>query len=281
MLDALVQVEPAGQLDTELAGQFAAIGIVKGEKFEPDARMRAILEEAVAVGNATSRTLGSSHPTEGFALLRRARHGGTCCGSAASTSRRRRRRSPRTASSRSRHRGAKAALAYRVLLLRHGHHASDVHAADRRRVAVPCANVDANGEPLRRCQDLPGEAATDIPAARFWSFTVYDNQTRSMLQTPQRYPRAGSQSYPSPAAETERGRVHRRLLLADPARRHCGGKLDPDRPGQGLVRHPAPLQPAGSRSSTRRGDRARSSPLQGRRRSATAARHEQRTRRGR
>jgi hypothetical protein len=29
---------------------------------------------------------------------------------------------------------------------------------------------------------------------------VYDNQTRSMLRTPQRFPRAGSQSYPSPAA---------------------------------------------------------------------------------
>ena len=41
----------------------------------------------------------------------------------------------------------------------------------------------------------------DIPAAAFWSFTLYDNQTRSMLQTPQKYPRAGSQSYPSPAAE--------------------------------------------------------------------------------
>jgi hypothetical protein len=40
----------------------------------------------------------------------------------------------------------------------------------------------------------------DIPAARFWSFTVYDNQSRSMLQTPQRFPRAGSQSYPTPAA---------------------------------------------------------------------------------
>jgi hypothetical protein len=40
----------------------------------------------------------------------------------------------------------------------------------------------------------------DIPAARFWSLTLYDNQTRSMLQTPQRSPRAGSQTYPSPAA---------------------------------------------------------------------------------
>jgi hypothetical protein len=35
----------------------------------------------------------------------------------------------------------------------------------------------------------------------FWSLTLYDNMTRSMLDTPQRYPRAGSQSYPSPAAE--------------------------------------------------------------------------------
>ena len=41
----------------------------------------------------------------------------------------------------------------------------------------------------------------DIPEANFWSFTVYDNKTRSMLDTPQRYPRAGSQSYPSPAAK--------------------------------------------------------------------------------
>jgi hypothetical protein len=41
----------------------------------------------------------------------------------------------------------------------------------------------------------------DIPEANFWSITLYDNQTRSMLNTPQRYPRAARQSCPSPAAE--------------------------------------------------------------------------------
>jgi hypothetical protein len=41
----------------------------------------------------------------------------------------------------------------------------------------------------------------DIPEAQSWSLTLYDNQTRSMLQTPQRFPRAGSQSYPTPAVE--------------------------------------------------------------------------------
>jgi hypothetical protein len=40
----------------------------------------------------------------------------------------------------------------------------------------------------------------DIPAARFWSVTVHDNQTWSMLDTPQRFPRAGSQACPTPAA---------------------------------------------------------------------------------
>jgi hypothetical protein len=67
MLDALVQLEPVEALDTELAGQFAAIGIVKDEKFAPDGRLRRILDEAVAVGNAASRTLGmGASPTEGF-----------------------------------------------------------------------------------------------------------------------------------------------------------------------------------------------------------------------
>ncbi len=42
-----------------------------------------------------------------------------------------------------------------------------------------------------------------IPVAAFWSFTLYDNQSRSMLDTPQRFPRAGSQTYPSPAAEAD------------------------------------------------------------------------------
>ena len=56
--------------------------------------------------------------------------------------------------------------------------------------------------------NLPGRSAgrtqvtlpPDVPPARFWSLTLYDNQTRSMLSTPQRYPRAGSQAYPTPAA---------------------------------------------------------------------------------
>ena len=67
LLDELVQMEPVGALDVELAGQFDAIGIVKDEKFAPDERMRGVLDQAVAVGNAASRTLGlGAHPDDDY-----------------------------------------------------------------------------------------------------------------------------------------------------------------------------------------------------------------------
>ena len=57
LMNEVVQDEPAGSTSAELMGQLAAIGIVKGQPFEPDERMRRILEDAAAVGNATSRAL--------------------------------------------------------------------------------------------------------------------------------------------------------------------------------------------------------------------------------
>ena len=56
-LNDVIQKEPAGAFDPEIAGLFAAIGIRKGQPFEPDERMTAILTDAVAVGNATARAL--------------------------------------------------------------------------------------------------------------------------------------------------------------------------------------------------------------------------------
>src|SRR6267142_4582120 len=66
MINANVQQEPADSYNTELAGQLAAIGIVKGKPFNPDARIRKILTDAAAVGNAAGRSLNwrfsVSHP---------------------------------------------------------------------------------------------------------------------------------------------------------------------------------------------------------------------------
>ena len=61
--------------------------------------------------------------------------------------------------------------------------------------------LDAAGQPFDGAKTYKVVLPANIPAEKFWSLTAYDNETRSMLQTDQRYPRAGSQSYPSPAAE--------------------------------------------------------------------------------
>ena len=57
MINANVQDEPANSYDTELAGQLAAIGIAKGKEFKPDDRMKKLLTNAAAVGNAAGRVL--------------------------------------------------------------------------------------------------------------------------------------------------------------------------------------------------------------------------------
>src|SRR5208282_4439808 len=56
-LNELVQREPAEAMDPEVMGSLVAIGIVKGKPFNPDARTRKILTDAVATGNATARAL--------------------------------------------------------------------------------------------------------------------------------------------------------------------------------------------------------------------------------
>jgi hypothetical protein len=57
VLNEIVQQEPATSLKAEQMGSVAAIGIVKGKPFAPDARMKKILNDAATTGNAASRTL--------------------------------------------------------------------------------------------------------------------------------------------------------------------------------------------------------------------------------
>ncbi|WP_372350956.1 DUF1214 domain-containing protein [Streptomyces sp. KL116D] len=63
--------------------------------------------------------------------------------------------------------------------------------------------MDARGEALDGSRSYRLTLPPGIPAEKFWSITLYDNQSRSMLATPQRFPRAGSQAYPTPAATAE------------------------------------------------------------------------------
>jgi hypothetical protein len=206
MINENVQQEPADSYNPELAGQLAAIGIVKGKPFNPDARMRKILTDAAAVGNAAGRSLNwrfaVSHPDWAY-------YPGSMWGNML-------------------WQGGANFETPPPLVTKEGTFkpfpATGARTLDSRTAFYYAYTLDSPGMIMRvprvgsqylmgfldaEKKDLDGGKTykvtlpKGIPAAAFWSFTLYDNQSRSMLDTPQRYPRAGSQSYPSPAAEAD------------------------------------------------------------------------------
>ncbi len=202
MLNEIVQEEPAGTLDPELMGPIAAIGIVKGRQFAPDARMKNILTEAVALANATSPRCLYMNPrgTElvllsGLGLVQRALRFRLRVRNANPDDNQGRRQAVPA------HRLPATGGAPMVVLRHDRHHAGDGHAPDRHRLAVPLRTLDADKNHFDGSKTYKLTLPPNIPEANFWSLTLYDTMTRSMLDTPQRYPRAGSQTYPTPAAE--------------------------------------------------------------------------------
>ena len=55
------------------------------------------------------------------------------------------------------------------------------------------AFVDSEGKPLDGSKTYKIHLPPNIPAKDFWSFVLYDNQTRSMLQTDGQFPSISSQ----------------------------------------------------------------------------------------
>ena len=64
-----MQQEPATALDPELMGPLAAIGIIKGKPFNPDARMKKIMTEAAALPMPRREACSSVRATPRLVLL--------------------------------------------------------------------------------------------------------------------------------------------------------------------------------------------------------------------
>jgi hypothetical protein len=202
LLNELVQEQPVGSTEIELAGELAAIGIVKGEPFAPDARMRRVLEEAAVVGTATSRALlfdpraseGFGYYGDGSAWENQMWVGGYAFETPP----------PLVTAEGIRPLAPTGARALHSRVAWFYGYTGVTPAMCMRLTGVGSQYVfafrDADGARLDGGKTYKVTLPPDIPAARFWSITAYDTETRSMLQTPQRYPRAGSQSYPTPAA---------------------------------------------------------------------------------
>jgi hypothetical protein len=202
LINELVQQEPADALDPEIMGSLAAIGIVKGKSFKPDARMKKILTDAAAIGAAVGRTLNwRSRESEGFyyypssAWMNMLFVGGynfetpppevSAVGTITVN--------PPTGA---RKLNSRTAMFY---------YATGITPAMIMRLTgigsqYLAAFFDSKGEYFDGGKTYKVTLPPNIPEEKFWSLTIYDNQTRSMLETPQHYPRAGSQNYPGPAA---------------------------------------------------------------------------------
>jgi hypothetical protein len=194
-------MEPATSLDPELLGQLAAIGIAKGKPFKPDARMKKILTDAAAVGNAAGRALNwRSADYPGWAYYPNSMWANMLWQGGYNfetpppiVTKEGIKPLPRSGA---RTLDSRTAFYYAYTM--------DTPAMIMRIPTVGSQYLmgftDTDKKPFDGGKTYTVTLPKNIPAAKFWSFTVYDNQTRSMLQTPQRFPRAGSQTYPTPAA---------------------------------------------------------------------------------
>jgi hypothetical protein len=170
-LNAVVQHEPADAFDPETAGLFAAIGIKKGQPFAPDARMKAILVDAVAVGNATARAVLFA-PRDPRTRIWPDRQWYT---------------SFFTGSHEFIDQGERM-LDARTMF---HYYATGITPAMTRSTpgtgsAYAIGARDSEGRYFDGGKTYKVTLPAPVPAVNFWSFTVYDNQTRSQLETDQK-----------------------------------------------------------------------------------------------
>ena len=178
-VNEVVQEEPSAAIDPETLGLLASIGIEKGKPFAPDARMKAILTEAAAVGNATARTLAYRSRIPEARLYPEQRVGNARSSAAATNS----------CSDGARLLDARSFFFFYATGI--------TPAMSMKMVGVgsqyAAAFVDSKSQPLDGGKTYRLHLPPNIPAKDFWSLVLYDNQTRSMLQTDQQFPSIGSQ----------------------------------------------------------------------------------------
>jgi hypothetical protein len=169
-INEVVQHEPADAFDPEIVGLFAAIGIKKGQPFVPNARMKGILTEAIAVGNATARAILFA-PRDARVKFYPDRQWGTgfVGGSYEFLN-----NGERMLDARTLFHYYATGITPAIAFAKPGTGSAYAYAARDSRAALD------GGKTYKITLPAP------IPAAQFWSFMVYDGQTRSMLETDQK-----------------------------------------------------------------------------------------------
>jgi len=174
----VVQEEPLDAVDPETRGLLAAIGIRKDQPFAPDARMKQLLADAAAVGNATGRALDFStrnrdayyYPDGAWKMLFVGNDYQFSPGGVLDVD-------------------TRVAYFYLAIGVSPAVTVKMVGAGSQ----YAHTEHDAAGRYLDGGKTYRLHLPPNIPVKDFWSVLVYDPQTRSMLQTDQRFPSVSSQ----------------------------------------------------------------------------------------
>ena len=174
----VVEEEPIDAVDPEVRGLLAAIGIRKDKPFAPDARMKGILADAAAVGNATARAIlfdtrdpdAPIYPNSDWKVGYIGNDVGFSPGGVLNLDGRTRFYFGAS--------GITPAMMVKMVGI-----GSQYVMAER----------DATGKHFDGAKSFWLHLPPNIPAKDFWSVIVYDPQTRSLLQTDQQFPSCNSQ----------------------------------------------------------------------------------------
>jgi hypothetical protein len=171
-LNQVIQYEPANSGDPELLGLAKAIGIEKGKSFSPNSRMKNILTEAAKIANAAGRaTMYKPRNRDVYFYPDRQWYSPLAAGSHEFLDKN----------------GARAlddrvgfhfyATGITPFMVKPQVGAGSVYEV---------ASTDSAGTMLDGGNIYSVTLPAPVPARHFWSFMVYDNHTRSILETDQK-----------------------------------------------------------------------------------------------